>query len=320
MAASQGYFNIKEKKWSTSLLKIIGIQEGQLSNVFDCTHIIRKMKKKYALSLGLNEELPCIIGTGDGIAANLGCGAFDLNTMVTTIGTSGAIRITHNEIILGKQREIWCYNAFENYFTCGGAINNGGIVLSWIEKNIIAPFAKNISIYEWIEKQIATMQIGSEGIIFLPHLLGERSPDWDAKASGFIQNLKYQHTIHNIVRAAMEGVIYQMYAVYEVITSLVNSPSKIIACGGYTRSPLWLQIQADLFQKEIFISNVQEASALGAVFLAMKALNKRKNGEKLPIMESSEKIKPIEANYSLYRESYKQARGIYKHNKKRKEL
>lgn len=318
LAASQGYFNIHKQDWDDFILSdILGISRNRLSTVVECTHILKDMDQKYADILGVYKDIPMIMGSGDGIMANLGCGVFDDTALSSTIGTSGAIRTSVSSPLLDPEQRTWCYSFTKDIWVAGGAINNGGIVLKWLRETFRKQFEYdasfyNGSIYELFDRFASETPAASEGLIFLPYLTGERSPDWNASVRGLMYGLDYSHGKNHIIRAAMEGVMYRMYSVYEVMSRLRDSSKQIRANGGYVKSDIWLQIQADIFNKEILVSDVSEASALGAAYLSMVSVGTVKDiRQLLPAMESKKVIMPIEENHEVYNRAYKLAKQVY---------
>lgn len=318
LAASQGYFNIHKQEWDDFILdNVLGIARDKLSEVVECTHVLKGLKPEYANILGLDKDTPLVIGSGDGIMANLGCGVYDDTALSSTIGTSGAIRTAVNIPLLDSEQRTWCYSFTKDIWVAGGAINNGGIVLKWLRETFKKQFEHDAasyseSVYKLFDRFASEIPPGSEGLIFLPYITGERSPDWNASVRGLMYGLDYSHSKKHIIRAAMEGVMYRMYSVYEVMSGLRNNAKQIRANGGYIKSEIWMQIQADIFNKEILVSGVGEASALGAAYLSMVALGVIKDMKQLlPAMESRKVITPIEENHEVYKKVYELSKQIY---------
>lgn len=319
LASSQGYFNLHTLEWDKSILQdVLGIRLDQLSSPVECTYQLKHLKKEYAFALGLNEGVIGVIGSGDGIMANLGSGVFNSLAISSTIGTSGAIRTTVERPLLDPKQRTWCYAFTKEQWVAGGAINNGGLVLKWLSNTFKEQFQMDASLfgetsYQLFDRYAAETPVGSEGLIFLPYLTGERSPDWNAHVRGMMFGLDYSHTKKHIIRAAMEGVMFRLFSVYEAIEQLSGEIVEIKANGGYIQSEIWLQMQADLFHKEIHLSRVSEASALGAAFLTMVSLGYADFHTPLPIMSSIKSFQPNEENHANYRKAYQQAQSIYVH-------
>ncbi|MDP4092799.1 MAG: gluconokinase [Bacillota bacterium] len=316
-ASSQGYYNIHGNRWDEDILnRVLGIDSSRLGDVVECTHILKGFKPEYESILGLNRDIPVAIGSGDGISANVGCGSCDEHSLSCTIGTSGAIRIMTGKPILDSQSRTWCYSFLKDKWVLGGAVNNGGIALKWLEEQFGEQFKadaskSNNSIYKLFDKYSDEIKPGSDGLIFLPQLTGERCPDWNSGAKGLMFGLTYSHGRKHLVKAAMEGVMYRMYWVYEVISGMCASIKEIRANGGYSESQAWLKIQADIFGTEILVSGVSEASALGAAYLSMVSLGAADFNTLLKGMEPRMVVYPDRNNHEVYTKMYRQAMKLY---------
>jgi len=322
LASAQGFFNIHTRDWDEDILKeVLGIKRGTLCPVASCLHALKGMKREYAHAMGLPDDITVSIGSGDGVMANLGCGVFDDTAMSSTIGTSGALRTTVTRPVTPEGQPLWCYAFTDDRWVAGGAINNGGVVLKWFRDNFQVQFEKEAEafggkIYRLFDSYAEEVPPGSQGLIFLPYLAGERNPDWNARATGVMWGLTYAHTRKHLVRAAMEGILFRLFAVYEILEKYLAPRHKIRAGGGYAQSRIWLSMQADLFGRRIEVPKVTEASALGAAFLAMAAAGAVDRLDKmLPAMKAQAVIEPNPENHSLYGEIYKKATALYERTK-----
>lgn len=317
LASCQGCYNIHTQKWDSRILNdILGVTEEKFSEVVECTHVFRGFRAEFEGVLGIPADTPFVIGSGDGIMANIGCGVCDDTSFSSTIGTSGAIRTAVDKPLLDPQQRTWCYSFTKDMWVAGGAINNGGIILKWLRDEFRKQFeydaADGEGIYALFDRFAGEIPAGSEGLIFLPYLTGERCPDWNAGVRGLLYGLGYSHGRKHIIRAAMEGVMYRLFSVYEVLSALRNGTPQIKANGGYAKSDLWLQIQADLFNREVLVSEVTEASALGAAYMAMLALGAVGDIKSLlPAMKPRKAIRPIAENADAYRKTYETAMKVY---------
>lgn len=318
-ASATGCFNIHKFQWDEEILgDIIKTGSSRFGKPVECTYVLKNMRAGYAERMGVREDIPVVAGSGDGIMANVGCGVFDDRAMSSTIGTSGALRIAVDKPLADPRQGTWCYCFTRDTWVAGGAINNGGIVLRWLRDEFRQQYeyemraAGEKSIYGLFDRYAAETAAGSEGLFFLPYLAGERSPGWNADAKGTIHGLRLFHGKKHLIRAAMEGVIYKMFSVYEAIARLNGNVERIMGNGGYVNSDIWLQIQADVFNKEIAVAGIGEAAVFGAAYTAMAAVGAVKNlKQPLPAMQPSRIVKPIEENARVYKEAYKNYRRLY---------
>ena len=318
-ASASSCFNIHSFKWDKDILSgILGIGTDKFGEAVDCTHVLKGMKKEFADAMGLSEDIPVVIGAGDGMLANVGCGVFDDTSMSCTIGTSGALRIAVDKPLLDKMQRTWCYCYTKDTWVAGGAINNGGIVLKWLRDNFEKQFSEEVkkggngNIYELFDEYACSIPAGSEGLVFLPLLTGERSPNWNAKARGILYGLDLSHKPGHFVKAAMEGVMYRMFSIYEILDSISGRVKQIKCNGGYTNSDIWLKIQADVFGKEIAVAGIEEATAFGAAYTAMAAVGAIGSlNHELPVMKASRVILPNPENGETYQKGFKLFKEIY---------
>jgi gluconokinase len=319
-ASCTAYFNIHNFQWDEYILEnILKIDADKFGEPVECTYLLDNMDKSYADIMGIGHNIPVVVGSGDGMLANVGCGVFDDTSMSFTIGTSGALRIAVDKPLLDENGRTWCYCFSKDTWVAGGAINNGGIILRWLRDSFKKQYEYDTSvegensIYELFSKYASEVKPGADGLIFLPYLTGERSPGWNATAKGTLHGLQLIHGRKHIIRAAMEGVMYKMYSVFEVIAQINNNVKVIIGNGGYVKSDVWLQIQADLFNKEIAVAGIGEAAAFGAAYTAMAAIGAIRNLKTpLPAMEPSRIIRPIVENHQVYQAAYSDFKSLYK--------
>jgi gluconokinase len=170
----------------------------------------------------------------------------------------------------------------------GGAVNNGGLVYQWFREGFCPGVEET---YEALDKGAAEVGAGSEGLVFLPHLTGERSPNWNPSARGVLFGLSLRHDRRHFVRAIMEGVAYSMYSVLLALEEVAGEIGELRRAGGFLRSPLWIQIMADVCGRELVVPQHLETSSLGAAFLAMYAM-----GEVQSLRDIRQYV-PIEGRY-----------------------
>jgi len=264
VALASGLMNIRKKIWDEEILKIIGIKESSLPTVVSPYNLL-------PVKAGLSNhfrEIFVVPGAGDGMLANLGAGAIKEGTGVITIGTSGAVRTFVKKVVLDKHGiATWCYLLDDELYILGAAINNGGIVLSWI-KDLF-----DLKNYEEIFEEAQKAPPGADGIVFLPFLNGERSPNWIENYKGVVIGLTTFHEKHHILKAAIEGIGFRMKDIFNSVEKVNKSKiSKIIATGGFTKSEYLLQTMANVLGRDINITNITHHVAFGAVIIAIKSL------------------------------------------------
>lgn len=259
MASGTGLLNIHTLKWDDEILDFLQIEPQQLSAVREVTH-----QRK-----GILDDFLYIIGGGDGALANLGTGAMNKGYMALTIGTSGAVRLPIDQPFLDGQMRTQCYHLIDGQYLTLGAVNNGAIVLQWLKETIL----KTTVSYEDLFEEAKKIPAGSEDLLFVPYLLGERAPIWDASAQGTLLGMKIIHTQAHLVRATLEGILFGLFQITEILLpdAEKRKATTIMASGGFGKSELWLQMVADIFQMKVETSQTIEGSAWGAVLIGHKS-------------------------------------------------
>ena len=303
IASSTGMFDIKALEWNEEALTLAGISAKQLSEPVATTMYRSDIEPKAADLLTLPANIPVIVGASDGCCANLGSFVDKLGIASLTIGTSGAVRITSPTPIIDDTAMIFNYLLDTQTYVCGGAINNGGIVLDWLLKTFLAG-----ATYKEAFEQIATIKAGSDGLIFLPYLYGERAPLWDTKTCGTFFNIKPEHTHTHFLRAGLEGICFALNDVLNTLEKASSPITQVHISGGFISSEVWTQLLADITGKKLIIIQQEDASAIGAVFLAMKALDIK------PVQQpiSDAVIVPDQTNHSIYQKNFTVFKRLYK--------
>ncbi len=273
IAAATGLLNLKALNWDQEVLNLAQVRVDQLSQLVPTTHILQGMKPEYAAAMGLDPNVPVVVGSSDGVLANLGVGAIASDQLAITVGTSSAVRKVVSQPITDEQGRTFCYPLTEKYWVIGGASNNGGIVLRWFRDTFgqleIEP---EQDAYAHLIQLAESIPVGAEGLLFLPFLSGERAPYWNADARGVFFGMSLQHQRSHFVRAVLEGILFAAYSITTVLSDLTDASQTILASGGMTRSRIWRQMMADLFGIEVLAPEVYEASGFGGAVLAMYAV------------------------------------------------
>jgi gluconokinase len=278
IASATGLFNIYKLKWDEKALKVAGVTERDLSKPVSTTYKIKGMDKEFAKKMHLLSDTPFVIGAGDGVLSNLGVNAIEPGVVAITIGTSGAIRAVTDKPITDPKGRIFCYALTEKHWVVGGPVNNGGMIFRWVrdqlgDSEVAAAKRLGKDPYEVLTEIADRVASGAEGLIFHPYLAGERAPLWNANARGSFFGLGMHHKKEHLIRAVLEGVIYNLYTVLLALSELIGEPKKIHATGGFSRSKLWRQMMADIFNQDVYIPESFESSCLGAAILGLYALD-----------------------------------------------
>jgi gluconokinase len=302
IASTTGLLNINTLDWNENILKFVGITEERLSKIVSVkqTFYLNSSNKS---NLNISSQTPFIIGGSDGAMANIGKASSAPNVMVITVGTSVAARVISKKIILDESMRTFCYHAKDQEYIIGGAGNNGGIVLQWLKEKIF----ETDETYDLFLKRAEDVAPGSDGLLFLPYLLGERAPLWKADAKSVFFGLTINHTKVHLIRAAIEGVVYGIYSIGKILIEK-NPITEIHIGGGFAQNKLMIHMLAEIFNKEIFIIDTVESSALGAVITGMEVLNINPFITK----KTSSVFCPDSAGHETYMNGFAKFERIYK--------
>lgn len=311
IASASGLMNIEGLVWNDLSLDATGIHSGQLSNLVNSDH--KRTCKDPALcqQLGIVEGTPFFIGASDGCLANVGSFATEEGCLALTIGTSGAVRVTRKKTMLNFKAMTFNYRLDDTTYVCGGPTNNGGVILKWFAENILGRKLETANDYTTLFGGLTTTKPGAEGLIFLPYVLGERAPIWNSDACGVFFGIRSHHLQPHLTRAVIEGI---SMALYDIAWNMIDAGldiHQIHVSGGFVHSEQWLQILANLFGKKICLINTADASAIGAAFLAMKALGIIADYQQLKPTEIKE-FMPEPEHTATYHELFLKYRGLYK--------
>jgi len=294
IASATGLLDIYVQNWYKPALELAGISADQLSEVVPITYRISGINKFYASILQISPDTPFIIGGSDGCLANLGVNAIQTGDTALTIGTSGAIRVMANKPKTDEKERTFSYILTESMYVLGGAVNNGGVVLRWF-KDQLMQLDKRLSEekqYDGIIDLAASVPAGAAGLIFLPYLLGERAPHWNADAKGLFFGLQMHHNRAHFARALIEGILFGLYSVAKALEETTGPINVIYANGGFAQSPFWVQTLADVFNKKVHVCGNIQSSATGAVIVALKALGI------IHRLEEASYFTPIQTSYN----------------------
>jgi gluconokinase len=269
VASATGLLNVETLQWDSEALAVAGIGANKLSELVPPTFSLSGVSTEYAAAMSIKRELPFVVGASDGALSNIGLGATAPGVAAITIGTSGAFRILSDKPQLDSEGRTFCYAVTDSKWLVGGPVNNGGIVFRWVKEQLGGLEVQEAErtgkdAYELLTALAAAIKPGSDGLLFHPYLAGERAPLWNADARGSYYGLTLRHTRAHMVRAAMEGILYNLKSVLSIVESLCGPASRIKASGGFARSSLWRSMMADVLGREVLIPDCIESSCLGA--------------------------------------------------------
>lgn len=269
VASSSGLFDVHRLDWSEKALSVAGITADKLSQCVSAYDKTLRLKSDVAAKVGLTTDIPVVPGASDGCAAHLGSNAMGKGKLSLTIGTSGAVRMASKSYTPDPRQRVFNYRLDAHTFISGGATNNGTVLLNWFCKNFYSGNSVDIVAFA---KEAMTVEPGACGLVFLPYVFGERAPHYNPDLRGVYFGLAQHHTQAHLMRGLLEGICLEIRSIVESIEESIEQVSEILASGGFVRSPLWLQLMANVLQKSITLHDVNDASSLGAAMMAFKSM------------------------------------------------
>ncbi|SDF39667.1 gluconate kinase, FGGY family [Mucilaginibacter pineti] len=311
IASATGLFDILKLEWSVVACALAGVNTDKLSTPVNTTYYRSNADAATVALTGISTNTNFIIGASDGCCANLGSHTTGPGMAALTIGTSGAVRITSTTPVYNYAGMTFNYLLNQNSFVCGGAVNNGGIAINWLLKSFLQKENLTKADYDALFDTIQTVPAGSDGLLFLPYLYGERAPIWDTKSTGAYINIKPTHSRSYFLRAALEGICFALYDVLKTVEDTSETITQVNISGGFVTSPVWTQVLADITGKKLVVLQPEDASAVGAVYLAMQALHPESYTAVTQI--SGEKvIEPNMENHARYSKLFPVFKKLYR--------
>lgn len=316
-ASGMQLLDITKRNWSNEMLSRLQIDRDLLGKVYESQEITGKVNKHAAELTGLKEGTIVVGGAGDQAAGAIGNGVVKPGVVSSTIGTSGVVFAYTDKVVIDKKGRVHTFcHAVPNTWHIMGVTQAAGLSLKWFRDNFCccekeSSNLSGIDVYEILNKEASLSKPGCEGLIYLPYLMGERTPHLDPFAKGVFFGLTSRHKKNDMLRAIMEGVGYSLKDCMDVINEMGVIVDEVRASGGGGKSQLWRQIQADMFNTEVATINSSEGPSLGVAILALVGIGAYSSVEEAcdNIIYKISTQKPIEDNnalYSKYHNIYKQ--------------
>ncbi len=318
-ASGMQLLDIKNRCWSKEVLNALDIPIEYLGDVHESIVVSGKVHKKAAEVTGLKENTPVVGGAGDQAAGAIGNGIIKSGQISSTIGTSGVVFAHLDEPIIDEKGRVHTFcHAVPGAWHMMGVTQGAGLSLKWFRDNFCTneiEVAKGMGIdpYVLMTKEAEKVPTGSRGVIYLPYLMGERTPHLNPKAKSVFFGLSAAHTKNEMLRAVIEGVSYSLLDCMEIIKDTGMNPTNVMVSGGGGKSELWRQILADMFNCKVSTNKSSEGPALGVALLAGVGTGVYKDIDEacsIAISENSVQF-PKEENSLVYKRYYEIYKKIY---------
>ena len=263
---SQGYglhfFNMKTLSYDNALAKEMGLSAELVPDLYKCDEIVGKVTKEAAALTGLKEGTPVVAGGLDAACGTLGAGVYKVGQTQEQGGQAGGMSICTDSALSHKKLILSAHVVPGKWLLQGGTVGGGG-TLKWFKQE----FGKDLS-FDELTAEAEKVGAGSDGVIFLPYMAGERSPIWNPDAKGVFYGLSFDKTRGHMIRALLEGVALSLNHNLETASEVGAKVDVMNAMGGASNSRLWTQIKADVTGRTICVPTSDTATTLGAALLA----------------------------------------------------
>lgn len=274
-ASSTNLLDLNKPDWSDKLLEVMDIDKEKMPTLLKSTDIAGGVTSEAAQFTGLIPGIPVVCGGGDGVCAAVGTGCTKEGIAHSCMGTSSWISITTEKPIYDDEMKTFTWaHIVPGYVLPTGTMQCGGGSFSWFKEQLgkyetLYGEQNNKDPYAILDEEVLTSPPGANGLLFLPYLIGERSPRWNPKAKGAFIGLKMETEKKDLVRAVQEGVAFNLNVVLETFKKNDVTIEDMIVIGGGAQSDPWLQILADIYKINIQKPNfLEEATSMGAAITA----------------------------------------------------
>jgi xylulokinase len=313
--------DVTNRRWSQEILEAAEMDGSLLPALYESIDICGKVSADGAAATGLKAGTPVVAGAGDQAAGATGMGIVTPGTVSATIGTSGVVFAATDRPALDPKGRLHTFcHAIPGRWHVMGVTQAAGLSLRWFRDRFGAGSEDGRDPYERLTAEAAQVPPGSDGLLWAPYLMGERTPHLDPDARGALIGLTASHTRGHIIRAILEGVAFSLRDSFTLLTAMGVPVKKIRLGGGGAKSPLWRQIQADVYGLEVEIVEADEGAAYGAAILAGvgakmwnsvdAACEATIHAARL-VTPQPEVVKKMNASYAVYRRLYPAIRFVW---------
>ena len=318
-ASGMQLLDVPKREWSAEVLEKLGIDKSLLAKVYESPEITGTVTAEAAALCGAAAGTPVVGGAGDNAAAAVGTGTVQDGVAFTTLGTSGVVFAHTDKLAIdpkGRVHTFCC--AVPGAWHVMGVTQAAGLSLKWFRDNfcqaeIAAAAGMKADPYYLMDKQAEKIPIGADRLLYLPYLMGERTPHLDPDVRGAFFGLSAMHTRQHLLRAVMEGVVYSQRDSVEVLRAMGVEIRDMLACGGGGTSPLWRQMLADVYGCPVKTVANREGPALGVAILALVGTGAYSSVQEAcgALIKTNPPQNPIAANSAEYEKYYELYTTLY---------
>ena len=313
--------DVAKRQWSSEVLSRTGIDQQLLPALWESAEVCGRVSTRGAEATGLSAGTPVVAGAGDQAAGAVGMGIVRPGTVSATIGTSGVVFAATSVPALDPKGRIHTFcHAIPGRWHVMGVTQAAGLSLRWFRDRFgggVAVSNSNFNDgrdpYARLCEEAAAAPPGSDGVFWAPYLMGERTPHCDPHARAALVGLTATHTRAHVIRAILEGVAFSLRDTFTIFGEMNVPVDRIRLGGGGARSPLWRQIQADVYGHVVEVVQAEEGAAYGAAILAGTGAGNWRSVDEAcdAVVHTTHKIQPDSNSSAILDEAYRTYRRIY---------
>lgn len=316
-ASGTNAFDLNRFAWSEKLIDLAGVDGAMFPDAMDSAEILGEITPEAAQATGLKAGTPVAVGGGDGSCAGVGVGCVKPGMAYNYLGSSSWIALTVEQPIVDEQMRTmnWAH-CVKGYLHPSGTMQTAGSSFNWLKEQLCSPeseraVAQGTSPFKLIDEAIASVPVGARGVLFLPYMLGERTPWWNPDARGAFIGLSLASRREDMLRAVMEGITMNLGIIANIFRQHVSIPA-ITVIGGGAQSAVWRQMMADVYDCRVESLNyLEEATSMGAAVIGGVAAGLFKDFEVIHrFISVAHAATPSPAAV----ETYRRLRGILEHS------
>jgi xylulokinase len=319
--------DVAKRSWSAEILSGTGIEKDFLPALYESSEICGRLNAEGAAATGLKLGTPVVAGAGDQAAGAVGMGVVRAGVVSSTIGTSGVVFAATDRPALDPQGRLHTFcHAIPGRWHVMGVTQSAGLSLRWFRDTFGVASDGAVATasngardpYEFLSEEAASAPAGAAGLLWAPYLMGERTPHLDPNARGALVGINPSHRRAHILRAILEGVAFSLKDSFSIFDEMKVPVTKIRLGGGGARSPLWRQIQADVYAHEVEIVEAEEGAAYGAAILAAVGVRHFASVDEAcdAVVRVASRVPPssvsalLQKNYATFRRLYPAIRSL----------
>ena len=298
--------DVKNRRWSSEMLEICGITEQMLPKLYESYEVVGTLKESVADDLGLPRQVKVIAGAGDNAAAAVGTGTVGEGRCNISLGTSGTIFISSHTFGVDSHNALHSFCHADGYYHLMGCMLSAASCNKWWNETILRTD-------DFAAEQAGITKLGENPVIFLPYLMGERSPHNNPKARGMFIGMSMDTTREDMTQAVLEGVSFGLRDSLEVARSLGIDVQRTRICGGGAKSPLWRRMIASIMNLKVEMIENEEGPALGGAILAAVGCGEYPDVETAAarLVHVTDTIEPEPELVEKYEERYRKFHALY---------